>query len=163
MDSMKIKRRRLSAEEIFLRACGMAIALIGLGAVYFALQFYMLPPAFIATPGDSLVAHVTSSKDPVMRTRIAIRAAQLMKRPVIVTESCMTQTHYVARDCSPHEVPYKLALQLAQYTDTVRIDVPLAPGDVVDARHHRFIPADDGVDDVSPVRVYTTPAHRGAN
>lgn len=103
-----------------------------------------LPALFVAGRGDSVVTHVTATRDPVKQVRIAVRAAELIRQPVYATEICGQAVQLVSGQCGvPHEVSHKRAHQLASHTDTVLLDVRLQPGDLVDAKRGVFISHDD--------------------
>jgi hypothetical protein len=119
-----------------------------------AYQQSLLPAPFTAKPGDSLMTYVTSSKDSVERARIAVRAAERTRQPVFATELCGQSVQRVPGQCGrPQEVSYKLARTLASFPGTVMLNVPLYPGDFMDARKGIFIEAARPVTTLSGVTV----------
>lgn len=90
--------------------------------------YYRLPPAFMVTKDDVLVNHTNGDMN------LAIDVAERTRMPVIATEMGGTR----------ESVSYARARQILRYTDTWRVDVPLFPGDLVDARAGRYVPATQG-------------------
>lgn len=118
-----------------------------------------LPAAFTAKPGDSVMTYVTATKDPVKRARIAVRAAELTRQPVLATELCGQSVPRVPGQCGrPHEVTYKQARSLASFPGTVMLNVPLYPGDFMDARKGIYIGAVQPITELPGVTV-TAPAN----
>lgn len=121
-------------------------------------QQNQLPAAFTARPGDSVMTYVVSSKDPIERARIAVRAAELTRQPVLATELCGQSVQRVPGQCGrPHEVTYKQARSLARFPGTVMLNVPLYPGDFMDARKGIYIGAVQPITELPGVTV-TAPA-----
>lgn len=125
---------------------------------YTAYQYYQLPAPFTAKPGDTLMTYITATNDPVERARIAIRAADRTDQPILATELCGQAVQRVPGVCGrPQEVSAKQAMKLVRFTDTVQLNVPLYPGDFMDARRGFFKEAPRPVTTVEDITVTAPP------
>ncbi len=115
-----------------------------------------LPAPFTAVKGDTLIAHVTSTEDPVKRLQIAIWAAERTEQPIRVVQRCGAARAVVpVHECGkPYRTwDYNWARKYARFSDSVLFDVPLQPGAFMDARRGKFTPAPRRVNVVDPVVV----------
>ncbi len=138
----------------------VAIILVVMGwGIYQKWQINQLPAAFTAKQDDAVVNYVTATKDPVAKLRIAVRAAERVDLPVYATESCKADVPQLPKGLCGRSflVTYQHARHLARYQKTVELNIPLHPGDIMDARAGRFTQAPPSkVTTVSPL-VITAP------
>ncbi len=119
--------------DIFV-VIGLIIITLVIGNAVF--QHFRLPPAFKVVAGDTMIARTDGDM------WVAITVASRIKRPVIVTLMCgASHTTFAGHTCGvPFEsVDYIRLHELVKKTDTVRMEVRLNPGDIVDARRRLFV------------------------
>lgn len=161
-DSIVIVGGRESGTDLaaFASAAGVLIVATILAVVGWYMfqnwQINQLPAAFTAKQNDAVVNYVTATKNPVTKLRIAVRAAERVDLPVYAAESCEADVFQLPKSRCGRSflVTYQHARHLARYQKTVKLNIPLHPGDMMDARSGAFAPAPPPkVTTVSPVTV----------
>ena len=112
--------------HLIKRGMGLAALLtLAIGGVvaYNDYNLNQLPDAFTVAEGDTLVSHTRNLP-------LAITVAERVGLPVLATTNGTTT-----------QVSYKDARGMVDKTDTVRLVVPIYPGDFVDARNRVYRPA----------------------
>ncbi len=124
---MNTENSRGSDQHLIKRVVGfvIAISLTIAGVVaYNDHQLGRLPEAFTVAEGDTLVSYTRRDLP------LAITVAERVGLPVMATTNGSTTL-----------VSYKDARGMVDKTDTVRLVVPIYPGDFIDARNRIYRPA----------------------
>tara|TARA_R110000824_G_scaffold401771_1_gene615789 strand:- start:449612 stop:449986 length:375 start_codon:yes stop_codon:yes gene_type:complete len=103
--------------------CLLTLAIAGV-VTYNNHQLNQLPEAFTVAEGDTLVSYTRRDLP------LAITVAERVGLPVLATTNGDTTL-----------VSYKDARGMVNKTDTVRLVVPIYPGDFIDARNRIYRPA----------------------
>lgn len=130
---------------------GVALVVVAMIAVFLIAQnkknamIGQLPGVIVVEEGATLVDYVVSSGSNDDRLRLAIFAAERMKRSLTATEIKVAGKDKILKAEYGTRVPvsYNQARRLVADSDRIKISMSLYPGDLLDPKRGEFIPHDD--------------------